>query len=214
MREQIKSEGGASGPFKSGDAYYVVVVNDNRVEVHRAIDPEDSWSEQDAEHRPATTDDVVLLYAEQRYDKEYDPQLTDLKVAHQEASGRVGVSVFHMATDEWDHETDVEYVVDPGCDPTLIAENIAIRSDGAVVCLYPTSDESSNGFRIQSHLGGIRRPIFVTDSCYTCGTRDGNHVLIINGPRHVMVCYSCERKILDGEIKRDDKGLVRGPQAE
>ncbi len=134
------------GPFLSGGNVYFVLLDAtdaSLVEVHKATDPTDSFTEQDSGNKPNTTDDIKSMWVHQ--------EGTYLHVVHGEFDGtdtaRYGYSVFHMATDLWDG-TLVDEEIEASV--TVLATgdvscSISVRSDGDVVVLYNGATDDLHG---------------------------------------------------------------------
>ena len=130
------------GPFLSGGSIYTVLLNSlapDFLEVHKATDPTDSFTEQDIINKPNLVNVVRSMWVFQ--------DGTDLHIVHQEnATERLGYTIFRMATDLWDGTVvDEEVEVPTGVTTILIGTSIALRSDGDVIVLYAGSADIVHG---------------------------------------------------------------------
>lgn len=132
------------GPFLSGGNVYVVLLDSSDlslVEVHKATDPTDSFSEQDSGNKPDHIFNIIGLWAEQVG--------TDLHISQSGHNGstshRVHYGIFHMATDLWDTLVDdfvaqAQNVVAGDC-----ASSLVVRSGGDVVIFFTGDHDTEHG---------------------------------------------------------------------
>lgn len=130
------------GPFlSSGGNYYAIVLdstNAYEIEAWKATDPTSSFTEQDSAGKPtggASDDNVLSLWTFQVSD--------NLHIATQDADNNVLYHIFNMATDNWDTvEESVQAITDSDSQQAC---SIMVRSDGDVIVMYQTEEETLHG---------------------------------------------------------------------
>ena len=197
---QFPTQNNYFGPFLSGGAFYTVLLDSGDasiIEVHKATDPTDSFAEQDSGDKPDLTNTCRSLWVYQLG--------TDLHIAHQETTtGRVGYSLFHMATDQWDG-TFVNLLVEaPTNGPTsnALGCSIAVRSDGDVIVLYAgdTDREMGNPYQ-RVDYGRKENGTFANVGIAVGGTgatEDWAGSVIVRGSSDRMHFFFANRSLNDG----------------
>jgi len=130
---------GHSPPFKSsgGNFYVVIVTTLTSIDVYKATDPTDSWTQQDPTNNPTSIPDYVVLAATQSGDV--------LSIVSGEATGTKSFDYheFSMSADTWSViEEEIESLTNS---PAQTWVSIAVRSDGDVIVCYNGQTDANMG---------------------------------------------------------------------